>query len=158
MGITANCQLHILGDVHLNHGGLIIYNVSDGDDDLVNVFLVDQFAALEALNHVVDKLLCHLIPFEAHAIVRSIHCHGLDIEALSSRQLIPDFDSGEEGELAHNLLALNKLELGILVIGGNLDASLEILDGFLGVQDGGVGGSATVVGLDRREGFGLATA
>lgn len=158
MGITADCQLHVLGDVHLDHGGLVVHNVPDRNNDLVDVFLVDQFAVLETLDHVVDKLLCHLVLFQAHAVVGGIDSHRVDIETLGGGQLIADFDSGEEGELAHNLLALDKLELGILVIGGNLDAGLEVLDGFLGVQDGGVGGSAAVVGLDMMEGFRLATA
>lgn len=158
MCVTADGQLHVFGDVHLNHGGLVVHNVSDGDNDLVDVFLVDELAVLEALDQVVDELLCHLVLLQAHAVVGGIYGHGIDIEPIGGGQLIADFNSGEEGELAHNLLALNKLELGILVIGGDLDAGLEVLDGLLGVQDGGVGGSATVVGLDRMEGFRLATA
>lgn len=155
--ITADCQLHVLGDVHLNHGGLVVHNVPDGNNDLIDVFLVDQLAVLEPLDHVVDKLLCHLVLLQAHAVVGSIDGHRIDIETLGGGQLITDFDSGEEGELAHDLLALDQLELGILVIGGDLDAGLEVLDGFLGVQDGGVGGSATVVSLDKMEVLILAT-
>ena len=157
MGITADCQLHVLGDINLNHGRLVVHNVPDGDNDLVNVFLVDQFAVLETLDHIVDKLLCHLVLFQAHAVVSRIHGHGVDIEALGGGQLIANFNSGKEGELAHNPLALNQLELGILVIGGDLDAGFEVLDGFLGVQDSGIGGSATVVGLYMMKGHRLAT-
>lgn len=72
---------------------------------------------------------------------------AVNIESFSCRGLLADFDGGEEGELAHDLLALDEFELGILITGVDLDTGLEVLDRLLGLQNGSIGSSATVVCL-----------
>ena len=152
MRISAYCQLHILGNVDLNHGRLIVNNFLDGDDNLVDVFFVERLAVLEALNHVVDKLLCHLAS-QTGAIVGVVHMYRFNVEALGGRGFISNLDGSIKGLLANNLLGLDQLELRILVAGVDLDASLEIPEGFLVVQDSRIGCGATVVGLMVHEGL-----
>jgi len=51
--------------------------------------------------------------------------------------------------LAHNLLALSELLLGIAVVRVELDALPEVLDGIFGPQDGGIGCRAAIVSLEE---------
>lgn len=71
----------------------------------------------------------------------------VNIETLSGGGLVTDLDGGEESKLAHNLLALDELELGILIAWVYLDARLEVPEGILGLENGGIGSSAAVVCL-----------
>ncbi|CRK35665.1 hypothetical protein BN1708_001297 [Verticillium longisporum] len=68
---------------------------------------------------------------------------------LSSRGLVADLDSGKEVKLSHNLLALVKLQLGILVIGVDPDTFPKVLESLLGPNDGGVGQASSEVRLDK---------
>lgn len=149
MGVTANCELHIVGNLDLHHCRLIIHKFPDGQYDLVYIFPVYLLAIFEALCHVVNELLRHLIA-ESHAIVVWLDGHRGHIETFCCRGRIADLDSSEEVELAHDFLALDELELGILVPWVNLRARLEILEGILGSEYGGMGESTAIIGLYNR--------
>lgn len=79
--IAANGQVDIVRDLHFHHGSLLVGDLLDRDDDLVDVFLVDLLAILEALNHVVNELLGHLAA-KLHAIVVGLDRDGVDVESL----------------------------------------------------------------------------
>lgn len=146
MRVTADRQLDVLGNFHLHHGRLVVQKLLQGDDYLVDVFLVDLLPVLEPLRHVVDELLRHLLA-EPHAVVALLDRHGVDVEALGRRGLVAHLDGGEEVELAHDLLAFRQLELGVLVVRVQLDALLEVLERLLGPEDGGLREASPVVGL-----------
>lgn len=114
MSVTAYGESDILGDLDLDHSRLIIDQLRDGQYNLVDVLLVYLLAVLESLYHIIDELLCHFAS-EFHTIVVSIDSDRVHIKALGRRWPICNLDSGEEIELAHNLLALDELEFGILV-------------------------------------------
>jgi hypothetical protein len=61
VSVTTDSELHVAGNLDLNHGGLVVYELLDLDDDLVDVFPVDLLARLETFNHIIDELLCHLV-------------------------------------------------------------------------------------------------
>ena len=61
MSITADSDLFSVCDIVLDHGGLLLDNVHDRDDDLVDVLLGQLLSVLKSLNHVFDKLQCHLV-------------------------------------------------------------------------------------------------
>ncbi len=73
--------------------------------------------------------------------------HGVDVDAIGNRGLVPDLDGGEEGELTDDLFAFYELELGILVPGIDFNACFEVLDSLLGLKDGSIGGRTAVVSL-----------
>lgn len=146
MRVTANRQLDVLGNLHLHHGRLVVQKLLQGDDYLVDVFLVDLLPVLEPLRHVVDELLRHLLA-KSHAVVALLHRHRVDVEALGRRGLVAHLDGGEEVELPHDLLTFGQLELGVLVVRVQLDALLEVLERRLGPEDGGLGEASPVVGL-----------
>lgn len=131
VGITADSQLDSLGNFHLHHGGLVVYDFLDGNDDLVDVFLRKELAILESLNHVIDKFLRHLAS-ELCSVIAILHDHGVQIKPLRSRWLIANFDGSEESQLAHNLLAFLQLESRILVVGVQPDTLLEVFNRILG--------------------------
>ena len=66
--VTANSDLLALVNMRLDHGGFVVANVLDGQDDLVDVFERKLLALLETLDDVVDKLLCHLVS-QLHTVV-----------------------------------------------------------------------------------------
>lgn len=149
MSITADCELHIIGNLDLHHCRLIIHKFPDGQYDLVYIFPVYLLAVFEPLCHVVNELLRHLVT-ESYAVVVWLDGHRVYIKTFCSRRRIADLDSGEEVELAHNSLALNELEFGIFVPWVDLRARLEILEGILGSEHGGMGESTAVIGLFNR--------
>lgn len=102
--ITTDSQLHIVGDLYLHHGGFVVYELLDGQNNLIHVLAMDLLASLEALSHVVNELLCHLLA-ESHTVVIILHRHAIKVESLSRRGLVAHLDSGEKGQLPHNLLA-----------------------------------------------------
>lgn len=146
MSVTANCELHIIGNLDLHHCRLIIHKFPDGQYDLVHIFPVYLLAVLEPLCHVVNELLRHLVA-EFEAIVVWLDGHRGHIKTFSSRGRIADLDSGKEVVLAHDLLALNELELGILISWVDLRARLEILQGVLGSEHGGMSDRTAVISL-----------
>ncbi len=146
MRVTANCQLNIVGNLHLDHGGLIVEDLLDSQEDLVDVFLGNLLAVLESLNHVVDKFLCHFIP-KLGTIIVVFEEHGSNIQALGGRGLITNLDGGIEGKLPYNLLALLQLQPRIFIGRVKADTFLEIFDSLLRAQDGGSGKTSAVVSL-----------
>ena len=78
MGISANCNLVTICNIMLDHGGFLLDNVHDSDDDLVDVFLSQLLSVLEPLNHVFDKLQSHLIS-QLCAIVCGVHSHVFEV-------------------------------------------------------------------------------
>jgi hypothetical protein len=123
--ITANRQLNVIRDLHLHHGRLVVNYLLHGDDDLVNVFLVDLLASLESLNHVIKELLCHLIP-KLDTIIVWFDGNGIDVEAFCRRGFVCKLDGGKEVLLSHDLLALGQLDFRILVARVEFDAILEV--------------------------------
>jgi hypothetical protein len=61
VSVTTDSELHVAGNLDLNHGGLVVYELLNRDDDLVDVFPVDLLTRLETFNHIIDELLCHLV-------------------------------------------------------------------------------------------------
>ena len=80
--VTADGDLLTLGDLCLDHGGLLIDKLGDGQDNLEDVFSVNRLAVLEPLSHVVNELLSHNTVFETSAIVAVVNKHVIEIEAL----------------------------------------------------------------------------
>ncbi len=95
MRVAANCELDVFGNFYLHHCGLVINDLLDGDDDLVDIFLVDLFTGLEPLDHVIDEFLGHLV-LELYTVVVWLDSNGINIEAFSGRRLITDFDGSIE--------------------------------------------------------------
>lgn len=114
MSVTADRQLNIVRNFHLHHGRLIVQHLLRGNDYLVDIFLVDLLPVLEALRHVIDELLRHLVP-EPRTVVAILDYHGVEVESLRRRGLILHLDGGEEVELPHDLLAFRELQLGVLI-------------------------------------------
>lgn len=61
MGITTDRELHPLWYIGLDHRGLVVYNVSYSDNDLVDIFLMNVLSILESFRHVVNEFLGHLL-------------------------------------------------------------------------------------------------
>ena len=61
MRVTTDCDFMALLNVVLDHGGLLLDNVHDGDDDLVDVLLSQLLSILKSLNHVLYEFEGHLI-------------------------------------------------------------------------------------------------
>lgn len=61
MRVTTDCNLMTLLNVVLDHGGLLLDNVHDGDDDLVDVLLGQLLSVLKSFNHVLYELEGHLV-------------------------------------------------------------------------------------------------
>lgn len=148
MRIAANRQGYSLGDGHLTERRLRIDNVLHGNNDLVDVFPMDLLPVLESFHHVVDELLRHLL-LQPDSIILRLHDHGVDVEAFGGRRLLANLDGGEEVELPHDLLALGELDLGISVVGVELQTRLEVLQGLLRLENGRVCNSATEICLDK---------
>lgn len=146
VGVAANRKLDIVWHLHLDHRRLIVDDLLNGKEDLVDEFLVDLLAVLKPLDHVVDELLRHLI-FNLYTIVVWFDGDRVKVETFGRRRLIANFDSSIKVELAHNLLALGKLNLGIFVVGIQSRAFLEVLQGILGFQDGSIGDGAAEISL-----------
>ncbi len=147
VGIAADGQPRVVGYLHLHHGCLLIHDVLDGDDDLVNVFFVDLLAGPEALHHVVDKVLRHLVA-KLGAVVVGLDGYRVDVQALGSRLLVANLDGFIELKLADDFLAFDKFQLGILVPRLDLDTTFEVLGGVFRAEGGGIGNCPAVVGLD----------
>lgn len=147
MSVAAYCELHIVRDLDLHHRGLVIDKLFDSQYDLIDIFPVYFLASLESLRHVVDELLSHLVA-ELHTIIVRLNSHGSHVETIGGGRGIGDLDRSEEIELAHNLLALDELELRILVSRLDLGARLEVLEGIFGSQNGGMCNGAAVVSLE----------
>ena len=131
VSVTTDSELDIAGDFNLDHGGLVVHKILDGDDDLVDIFAVDLLACLETLNHVVNELLGHLVA-QSHTIISWLDSHRFQVETLGRGWFIANLDSSKESQLSHNLLAFFQLESSILVVGVEGDACLKIIDGVLG--------------------------
>lgn len=138
VGVATDCELDILGDINLDHGRLIVYNLLDGDNDLVDVLAVKELASLEPLDHVVNEFLCHGVS-QPYTIVVILNNHRVQIKTSGSGRFVTNFDSGKEGELAHNLLAFFQFKSGILVVRVKPDTFLKVFDGFFRPEDGGLG-------------------
>lgn len=146
--ITTDSQLALLLDLHLDHGGLLVDNVLDSEQDLVDILLMDALAILESLNHVVNKLLCHLVS-KLHAIVAVIYHHVVQIQTLGGGWCVCDLDGLEEGVALDNLLAGIMLQFCRLVAGLLLDDNLPVVDGVCMSENGRVGHCSSVVSLDE---------
>lgn len=146
MSVAADCELHIVRNLNLHHRGFVIDKLLHSQYDLVDIFPVYLLAILEPLCHVINELLGHLVA-ELRAIIVWLDSHGGHVETIGGGRGIGDLDGSEEVKLAHDLLALDELELRILVSGLDLGARLEILESVFGPQDGGVGDGAAVVSL-----------
>lgn len=147
MSVSANSQLDMVRDFHFHHGSLLVDNALDRKDDLVDVLAVDFFAVLESLHHVVDEVLGHFV-LETHAVVVGLYNHGIEIKSLGRGGLITNLDGGEEGELAHNLLAFLQLESSILVVRIQSDTFFEVIECLLGLENGGSREATSIVRLD----------
>lgn len=146
MSVTADGDRRALGHIVLNHCRLVVHQLLDREDDLVNVFFVKPLPVLESFNHVVDKLLGHLIA-QPRAIILFIDGHVLQVQALRSRRRILDLNGLEESIALDNLLAFGVLKLGIPVRGILLDDNFPVTQCIAMVEDGRVGDGSTVVGL-----------
>lgn len=148
MGVTADGNLCALWDVVFDHGGLLLDDVHDGDDDLIDVLFGQLLSGLESLNHVVDELNRHLV-LELGAVVRGIDYHVLEVQALCGRGRILDFNGLEEGVSLDNLVALGHAQLCVGIVGGLLGDELPVAEGLAMLEDGRVGRGAAVVCLDE---------
>ena len=148
VSITAHSELNIVRYLHLHHRGLLVHDLLDSHDDLVDEFLVDLLAVLEPLDHVVNELLRHLV-LDLYAVVVRFDSDSIEVEAFGGRGLVAHFYGSVEVELSHDLLAFGKLELRVLVVGVQLRAFLEIFEGILGLENGGVGDGTAEISLDR---------
>lgn len=150
MCVTADCELCVVRNLHLHHRCFIVDDLLDRNNDLVDIFPVDLLAVLEALGHVVDKLLRHLL-VDMCAVVFFLNGHGVEVETLCGGGLVADLDGSEESQLPHDLLAFFQLETGILVVGVEFDTLLEVVDGVLGSNDSCLCQTAAVVCLSPVE-------
>lgn len=116
---------------------------------MVDEFPVDLLAVLEALDHVINELLRHLI-LDLDAVIVRLDGDRVEVETLGGGGFVADFYGGIEVELSQDLLALGKLELRILVVGIQPRTLLEILDSILGFEDSGIGNGTTVISLQWR--------
>lgn len=146
--IATNCKLDIVGNLHLDHCGLVVNKLLDSQYDLVDIFPVYLLAVLETFCHVVDELLGHLVA-ELRTVVVWLNGHRSHIETIGGGPCLGHLDRGEEIELAHDLLTFDELELRILVAGIDLGARLEVLESILGSQDGSMGDGTAVVRLEK---------
>ena len=105
MCITAYCELDIVRYSNLDHCGFVVYDLHNGDDNLVHELLVYFLSVLETLDHVVDELLRHLV-LDLDAVVVGLDGDSVEVEALGSGGLITNFYGGVEIKLSHDLLAL----------------------------------------------------
>lgn len=147
MGITTDCKLDVLGNVDLDHGRLVVHKLLDGDDDLVDVFSVNQLASLEPLHHVVNEFLCHAIS-KSHTVIILLNDHGVQVKIGGSGGLITNFDGSKKGELTDNPFAFLQFQTSILVVGVKLDTFFEVIDGFFRSEDGGFGKTSSEISLE----------
>lgn len=146
VSITADSQLHIFGNLNLDHGWLLVDKLLNGKNDLVNIFSVNFLAGLESLCHIIDELLGHGIAKSSTVVVR-LNSHRVQIKSFGGRWLIPNLDSCEEGHLSHNLLAIFELEPGIFIPGVDLDTLLEVVNGIFWSKNRCLGQASSVVCL-----------
>ena len=137
MRVTANSQMGTLVHPNFHHSRLRINKVIDGLDNLEGILAVYLLSVLEPFNHIIDKLLRHLIP-EFNTVIAVINLHRIDIEFLKRRRRIRNLNRLLKLQPTHKLLALCKLQLRIPVIRFPLDNSLEILQRIFIVQDSGI--------------------
>lgn len=148
VSIAADCQLVILGHLHLDHCGFLVDNVLDSKNDLVNVFARELLPILESLNHVVDEFLSHLVS-KLRAVVAGFDSHLIEIETLSGRGCFRDLDGLEKSISLDELLTSIELNLGDLVVWILLDDYLPVVDGIAVFEYGGVSDRSSVVCLDK---------
>ncbi|PYI09976.1 hypothetical protein BO78DRAFT_11064 [Aspergillus sclerotiicarbonarius CBS 121057] len=148
MRITANRQPLALLHTNLNHRRLRIDQILDSLDYLERVLAMDLLAGLEPLDHIVNELLCHFL-LQPRTIIASIHSHGINIQVLKSGRRVADLNRLLELQPTDQLLALAQLQLRIAVVRLPLNHGLEILQGVLVVQDGGIRKGSSPVSLDK---------
>ena len=107
---------------------------------------MNLFAPLKAVNHIIYKLLRHLL-VEPHAIILFFYRHTIQIQPLGGRGQVRDLDSLEKSIAFDDLVALVALGLCGLVCGVALDDNLPVTEGVAVFEDGGVGDGAAVVGF-----------
>lgn len=154
MCITADGKFDVVRYSKLNHGRLIIDDLLRLNYNLVGVFFMNLLAILEALDHIVNKFLCHLVS-KMYSVVIWFNGNRINIETLGGGGFVANVDSGVKVMLSHNLLAVGQLKLGIFIVRVEFNAFLEVFDCVLGFEDGGVGNSAAEVGLRAHDGLEL---
>lgn len=147
MSVSADGYLLALLNLSFDHGGLVVNNVLDCQDDLENMLPVDLLAILESLDHVINVFLSHLVS-QLGAIVAVLNDHAVQVQTLRGRRGIGDLDSLEEGIALDKLLTCVALSLGNLVTGTLLHYNFPVVDSVGMSQDGSVGNSSSVVCLD----------
>ncbi|KAF2826569.1 hypothetical protein CC86DRAFT_32240, partial [Ophiobolus disseminans] len=145
--VAADGDLVARGHVVLDHGGLRLDDVHDGQDDLVGVLLGQLLAVLEALHHVGDEGGRHGAG-QRGAVVAGLEQHVVDVEALCGRRGVVDLDGLEEGVALDDALAFRHAQLRVGVGGGLADDELPVAQGLAVLENGRVGRGAAVVGLD----------
>lgn len=138
MRVSADRQFGPLFHSDLHQGRLLADDVQNRLDDLERELAMDLLPVLESLDHVVDKLLGHLVT-QPDPVVAVIDDDLVDVQILERGGRVPDFNRLLKLETAHQLLAFRKLQLGLPVVWLPLDNGSEVLEGFAGVEDGSVG-------------------
>lgn len=87
---------------------------------------------LEALDHVVDKLLRHLIS-QADAVVVIVDFDRIDVQVLERGGWLPHLDRFLELDPTDELLAFCKSQFGIAVVGLSPDNGFEVFEGLFGI-------------------------
>lgn len=131
----------------LDHGGLLLDNVHDGQYYLVGVLLGDLLAVLELLDHVLDEFQRHAA-LQVRSLVAVLEHHVLHVQALCRRRRILHLNGLEEGVALDDALAFRHAQLRVGIAGRLLDDELPVAQGLAVLQYGRVGGGAAVVGLD----------
>ena len=108
MRVTTDSQFSALVHPDLDHCRFCVDNLLHCLDDLEHIFAVDLLPILKALDHIIDKLLCHLIS-QSDTIVLIIHGDGVDVQTLESRRLIANFNRFLEFHATDQLLAFGQL-------------------------------------------------
>jgi hypothetical protein len=130
--VTAYCQLRALVHSSLHHRRFRLRDVEHALDDLKRIFPVDLLPVLEAINHVVDELLCHFV-VQPGAVIAIVDSDRVDVEVLKYRRGVGDFDSLLKLNPTNQFFTFGQLQLCVSVARFLLDDGLEVLEGGLGV-------------------------
>jgi hypothetical protein len=147
MCVTADGDLVSIFDVMLNHRGLFSGDVHDCQDDLVGVLFGNLLAGLESLDHVFNKLECHLVT-QLCAIVSALQDHVVDVKTLCNGRCVVNLDGLQEGVALDDLLAFYHAQLRGRIIRSLLDNELPIPQSIAMLQYQSIGRGTAVVGLD----------
>lgn len=146
MSVTTDGQFSSLVNPNLHHCRLCIDNVLNRLDNLEDVFAVYFPPILEPFNHIINELLCHLIP-QPDAIILVVHGNRIDVQLFKGRRGIANLDGLFKLHATNKLLAIDQLQFRISVARLLLYDGFEVFQGLAVVKDSRVGKGAPPVRL-----------